>query len=67
MQRDFSITLKEHEKAKAMAKMMSEVQKSYCLGPFDECPFPNKCKKQAFICQISSDQSIGFLKAKRLV
>ena len=51
-QRDYSTKLSPGETKKAMAKMMKEVQKGYCLGPFKQCPFPNKwANEQAFICQ----------------
>lgn len=51
-QRDYSAKLSPVEAERAMAKMMKEVQKGYCLGPFEQCPFPNQwASEQAFICQ----------------
>lgn len=51
-QRDYSASLPPKEAEKVFAKMMKEVSKGYCLGPFSRCPFPNQWSRaQAFICQ----------------
>lgn len=51
LQRDFSRDLPLSEEKLAMEKMIAEVKKGFCLGPFDECPFPSAwCNKQAIIC-----------------
>lgn len=51
--RDFSSRLKDNEVKLAMEKMLNEVKKGYCLGPFDQCPFPSSwCSSQAYISQL---------------
>jgi ribonuclease HI len=53
LQRDFSSKLKVNENKLALEKMMKEVSKGYCLGPFDVCPFPSKwSSSQAYISQL---------------
>lgn len=50
-QRDFSRHLSHDDEAKALEKMMKEVERGFCLGPFNSCPFPNMwCDAQAIIC-----------------
>ena len=51
-QRDYSAKLTPAESKRAWDKMMKEVGKGYCLGPYDVCPFPNAwSEEQAYICQ----------------
>lgn len=51
-QRDFSAKLAPVEEKRAMDKMIKEVKKGYCLGPFAQCPFPNTwAREQAYISQ----------------
>src|SRR5690606_10294402 len=36
----------------AVSMMEKEVKKGHCVGPFDQCPFPNQwCGMQAVICR----------------
>lgn len=53
LRRDFSHNLNDKEKALAYDKMMKEVKKGFCLGPFNDCPFPSEwCSNEAYICQL---------------
>lgn len=46
-------SLPAEEERKIFEKMEKEVKKGFCLGPFDQCPFPSKwCDKQAIICML---------------
>lgn len=50
-QRDFSKELPKDEESVILTKMHGEVKKGFCLGPFDQCPFPSTWSSaQAFIC-----------------
>src|ERR1700722_11381156 len=51
--RDFSSTFKPEDEEIAFAAMDKEVKKGHCVGPFDECPFPNSwCDKQPVLCKM---------------
>jgi len=59
-QRDFASNLESDQYKLAVAKMEKEVKKGYCIGPYKECPFPNRwCSKQAIIVRFFFGQSIG--------
>lgn len=52
-QRDFSHKLIGKEEDMALERMMKEVKKGFCLGPFRSCPFPSSwCSSQAIISQL---------------
>lgn len=48
--RNLAVNLKPDESKMAIEKMMVEVRKGFCVGPFKECPFPNAwCPSQPII------------------
>ena len=52
-QRNFSTKLKGDNMKMAMERMKTEVASGFCLGPFDQCPFPSSwCDAQAYISQL---------------
>ena len=69
-QRDFSSTLKPEDEKIAFEAMKTEIEKGNCIGPFDDCPFPNSwCDKQAIICKMFVKDKHKFIQdgKKRLI
>src|ERR1700744_4616992 len=69
-QRDFSSTFKPEDEKIAFEAMEKEIKKGHCIGPFDDCPFPNSwCGKQAIICKMFFKDKHKFIQdgQKRLI